>query len=438
MRISIIGTGYVGLVTGACLSEFGLQVTCMDINEEKIGMLKEGTIPIYEPGLKDIVEKNIRLGRLFFTSDIKETVKNSTVVFIAVGTPPNEDGSADLKHVLSAACSIAENMEGYILYVNKSTVPVGTGKKIKEVVKKVLKDRGINLDFDVVSNPEFLREGSAVGDFMHPDRIVIGAENEKAREIMKNVYHILYQNKHPFVFTNIETAELIKYASNAFLATKITFINEIANLCEVVGANVQDIARGMGLDERIGKYFLHAGPGYGGSCLPKDTKALVSIGEEWGIDVSIVDEVVKANDRQKLRMVDKIISAMEYVDGRKVAVLGLSYKPETDDMREAPSITIVKELLKRGAIISTFDPVAMKNAMRYAFKKDEIYYVPNEYDAVDGADALVIITEWNQFRSLDIDLIREKMSGRFFFDLRNIYDRKVLEEAGFEYYGVGR
>jgi UDPglucose 6-dehydrogenase len=362
----------------------------------------------------------------------------SPIIFIAVGTPPMEDASADLQYVLAAARSIGENMNGCKVIVNKSSVPVGTGRKVKNVISEALEHRKVNIEFEVVSNPEFLREGAAVRDFMHPDRIVIGAESEKAKNIMKNIYNVLYLIDTPFVFTNLETAELIKYASNAFLATKISFINEIANLCDAVGANVTDVSKAMGMDGRIGKYFLHPGPGYGGSCFPKDTKALVKIGNEHGADVSIVKSVVDANENQRRKMVKKILTNIGNMDEKVIGVLGLSFKPETDDIREAPSICIVTELVRNGAAIRVYDPVAMNNAARDAFKNIDLYYACDEYDAVEGADALVIVTEWNQFRSINLSMIKEKMCGRFFFDLRNIYDRKSMEEAGFAYFAVGR
>jgi UDPglucose 6-dehydrogenase len=437
-KISIIGTGYVGLVSGACLSEFGHSVTCLDVDEKKINNLKLGIIPIYEPGLEDIVIKNFKAGRLEFTTNYKKAVETAAVIFIAVGTPPQDDGSADLGYVLSAVRMIAENMNGYKVIVDKSTVPVGTGQLVKNVVREVLEKRNLNHDFDVVSNPEFLREGAAVNDFMHPDRIVIGSESAKAEEIMRDVYKVLYLNNQPFVFTNIETAEIIKYASNAFLATKITYINEISRLCEAAGGDVQQVAKAMGLDKRIGKFFLHAGPGYGGSCFPKDTKALVNIGKQFGIDISIVNSVIQANDTQKLRMVDKIIAKMGEIKGKKIAVLGLAFKPGTDDMREAPSMTIIHELYKRGADITVYDPVAMDNAKTYAFSDIQIYYAENEYAAVNDVEAVVLLTEWNQFRSLDLDIIKDRMNGNYFFDFRNVYERQTLEQLGFVYDGVGK
>lgn len=440
-NISIIGTGYVGLVTGACLSEFGMQVTCMDVDEAKIKALSEGKIPIYEPGLDKLVEKNYKAGRLKFTTSMKEAVINSTAIFIAVGTPPREDGSADLQYVLSAAQSIARHMNGYRVIVDKSTVPVGTGQMVKKVIKEVLNERKLRIGFDVVSNPEFLREGSAVRDFMHPDRVVIGTDSERAFEIMKDIYNVLYLIDTPFVFTGIETAELIKYASNAFLATKISFINEIANLCDAVGADVHDVSKAMGLDNRIGKYFLHPGPGYGGSCFPKDTKALENIGSRYNLEMGVVKAVIEANERQKHRMISKMEKIMGNMTGRTIAVLGLAFKPETDDMREAPSITIIRELISRGCIIKAYDPAAMQNARQYIFDdvgEDKLKYCENEYEAADGADALAIVTEWNQFRHLDLNRLLRSMKSAYFFDFRNIYERGAVESLGFVYDSVGR
>ncbi|MDR3552667.1 MAG: UDP-glucose/GDP-mannose dehydrogenase family protein [Clostridia bacterium] len=436
--ISVIGTGYVGLVSGTCLAEFGMDVTCMDVDKSKIDMLNTLKLPIYEPELEDLVEKNFKAGRLHFTCDIVEAVEHANAVFIAVGTPPQEDGSADMKHVLAAVRSVAEHMENYTVIVDKSTVPMGTGRLVEKVVRETLEQRGVDIPFDVVSNPEFLREGSAVKDFKHPDRIVIGCSSDRAREVMQSIYRVLYINNHPFIFTDIETAELIKYASNAFLATKIAYINEMSALCEASGANVQDVARAMGLDGRIGKYFLHAGPGYGGSCFPKDTKALLSISRDYGCESGIVRAVIEANAQQKLRMFNKISQAMGGVAGKTVAVLGLAFKPETDDMREASSVVIIREILKNGGNVRAFDPIAMENARSYVFNDDDIYYATNEYDAVKGADAVVIVTEWNQFRNLDLRKIRAAMNGRFFFDLRNIYERDYVEDFDYAYSGVGR
>lgn len=441
--VSIVGTGYVGLVTGTCLSEFGMQVTCMDIDENKINALKQGKIPIYEPGLEALVEKNYKSGRLKFTTSMKEAVENSTAIFIAVGTPPREDGSADLQYVLAAARAIAKNMTSYKVIVDKSTVPVGTGQRVKSILRETLQERRLNIDFDVVSNPEFLREGAAVRDFIHPDRIVIGCESEKAKNIMKSIYNVLYLIETPFVFTGIETAELIKYASNAFLAAKISFINQVANLCDAVGADVHDVARAMGLDGRIGKYFLHPGPGYGGSCFPKDTKALENIGKQHNVDMSLVRAVITANEDQKKVAVDKIENRMGDLKDKTVCVLGLAFKPETDDMREAPSITIIHELIQKGANIKVYDPAAMDNARKYIFdpvlmEQGKLQFCEDEYEAVVNADALVIVTEWNQFRNLDLYKIKQYMKDRYFFDLRNVYDGRAVSTHGFAYEGMGR
>ncbi len=438
-KISIIGTGYVGLVTGACLSDFGLNVLCMDNNVEKIKKLEQGIIPIYEPGLDVIVERNVANHRLAFTTDMKKAVEESDVIFIAVGTPPAEDGSADLKYVEAVARDIGRYMNGYKVVVDKSTVPVGTGQRVKLWVREELAKRGASYDFDVVSNPEFLREGSAVYDFTHPDRVVIGAESQRALERMKQVYRVLYLNETPFIETNIETAEMIKYASNAFLAMKITFINEIANLCEKVGADVQDVAKGMGRDGRIGPKFLHPGPGYGGSCFPKDTLALAKIGREYGAPITLIEQTVKANEAQKRLMVAKIMEGLGSLVGKQLAVLGLAFKPNTDDMREAPALVILNELAKQGARFKVYDPKAMDEAKwRLANLKDRITYCQNEYEAIEGCDALVILTEWNQFRSLDLARVKALLKEPYFFDLRNIYKREQMEKAGFYYFGVGQ
>ncbi len=441
--ISIIGTGYVGLVTGTCLSEFGIRVIGMDVDRNKIEALSRGRIPIYEPGLAGLVAKNLEAGRLRFTSDIAEAVAGSNMIFIAVGTPPGEDGSVDMKHVLAAAESIAMHMTEPKIIVNKSTVPVGTGRRVKELVRGILERRGLrDLPFDVVSNPEFLREGSAVRDFMHPDRVVIGSETEAAAAQMRDIYNVLYLIDTPFIFTTLETAELIKYASNAFLATKITFINEIANLCDAAGGDVHDVARAMGLDGRIGKYFLHPGPGYGGSCLPKDTQGLVAIGREHGVRLDVVGAVIAANDAQKRLMVEKIEKGLAGLDGRTIAVLGLAFKPETDDMRFAPSVPIVKGLIAKGGRVRVFDPVAMANALKHDLAAEaadgRLRACADEYEAATGADAVVLLTEWNQFRHLDLARLRELMAGRHFFDLRNVYEPQDMTARGFVYAGVGR
>ncbi|HOA81402.1 MAG TPA: UDP-glucose/GDP-mannose dehydrogenase family protein [Defluviitaleaceae bacterium] len=438
-RIGIIGSGYVGLVTGACLADFGMKVMCVDIDEDKINQLKEGKIPIYEPGLEQLVERNTYYKRLSFTTDIEQVVSESDVIFIAVGTPPAEDGSADLTYVLKAAEDIASYMNEYKVIVDKSTVPIGTGQKVKNIVKKVLESRNAQIDFDVVSNPEFLREGSAIYDFTHPDRVVIGGESEKAIEIMKGVYRVLYLNETPFIITNIETAEMIKYASNGFLAMKVTFINEIANFCEKVGANVQEVAKAMGRDGRIGPKFLHPGPGYGGSCFPKDTRALARMAKEHNSPITLIEATIEANERQKLLMVKKVKDAIGDLNNKTLAILGVTFKQNTDDMRESPALTIIGELEKLGASFRIYDPQGMKEAKwRLKSIEEKCVYCKNEYEAVKDADALLIITEWNQFRNLDIDSIKNSMKGNFFFDFRNIYDRAYIESKGFNYYAVGR
>jgi len=438
-KIAVVGTGYVGLVTGACLSDFGLNVTCVDNDAEKVNKLKSGIIPIYEPGLESIVKRNVEENRLIFTTNIKEAVEECKVIFIAVGTPPQEDGSADLQHVKAVAKDIANYMNGYKVVVNKSTVPVGTGKIVKDLIKDELEKRNVNYEYDVVSNPEFLREGSAVGDFSNPDRVVIGAESEKALNIMRNVYKKFYENGTPFNETNIETAEMIKYASNAFLATKITFINEIANLCDKVGANVLDVAKAMGSDKRISPKFLQPGPGYGGSCFPKDTLALARIGKLYNAPITLVEAAVKANENQKKLMVEKIENALGTVEGKELAILGLAFKPNTDDMREAPSITILKELAKKGATFKAYDPIAMDEAKwRLEEIEGKIKYCNDEYQAIKDAHALVIITEWDQFKNLDLDRVKKELKEPYFFDLRNIFRRDDMEKRGFTYIAVGQ
>lgn len=438
MKIGVVGSGYVGLVAGACLADFGHNVTCMDVDKKKIDGLKDGVMPIYEPGLDDVVLRNYEYKRLDFTTDIEKTIKENDVIFIAVGTPPKDDGSADLQYVISVADDIGKHIDGYKVVVDKSTVPVGTGKLVRDTIKKKLKERGIEHDFDVVSNPEFLREGKSIHDFTHPDRIVIGCESEKAAEIMKKVYRVLYLNNTPFVVTNIETAELIKYASNAFLAVKISFINEMSQLAEKVGANVQEIAKAMGMDGRISPKFLHAGCGFGGSCFPKDTKAIVDVAAKHNVEMKVIASAIDANEAQKLRMVEKIVNSMGSVDGKTVSVLGLTFKPETDDMRDAPSLVIINELIKKGAKIRTFCPQGFKEAgWRFADLSDSIEYCEDSYEAVRGGDAVVILTEWNQFRGLDLEAIREVMNDNYFFDLRNIYATDDSVRKLFKYEGVG-
>lgn len=432
MHIAVIGTGYVGLVTGACFAEFGVDVTCVDVDESKIDKLNKGIIPIYEPGLDKIVEKNAKAGRLNFTTDIKSAVEQALVVFLAVGTPPQEDGSPDMSYYRQAAKDIAESMNGYKVLVTKSTVPVGTGKWLRDFVKENLK---ISTNFGVASNPEFLREGAAIEDFMRPDRVVIGSNESDAIAIMKDLYRPLYLIETPIVITSLEAAELIKYAANAFLATKITFINEVANLCDAIGCDVHDVARGMGMDNRIGRKFLHPGPGYGGSCFPKDTRALTTVADQFGVETLIVDAVIEANERQRDAMIPKIEKLIGDVNGKQIAVLGLSFKPETDDMRESPAIEIINSLVKRGAKVKAYDPVAMDEAKHCL---PDIEYAADEYDALKGADALVIITEWNQFRALDMQKVKQLLKAPKIADLRNIYEPEDMRELGFEYIGVGR
>jgi UDPglucose 6-dehydrogenase len=432
MHIAVIGTGYVGLVTGACFAEFGVDVTCVDIDANKIARLIEGEMPIYEPGLEQLVIKNMQSGRLRFTTDLKQAVEQALVIFLAVGTPPKDDGSPDLSFVETAARSVAEFMNGYKVIVTKSTVPIGTGEHLRKLIRENLKTR---LNFGIVSNPEFLREGAAINDFMRPDRVVIGSRDEEAVAIMRDLYRPLYLIEAPFVITSLEAAELAKYAANAFLATKISFINEIANLCESIGCDVHDVARAIGMDKRIGSKFLHPGPGFGGSCFPKDTRALASVAREFKRDSIIVDAVIEVNRRQREAMVPKIEKLVGELPGKTIAVLGLAFKPETDDMREAPAIDIVNALIASGANVRAYDPVAMEEAGKVL---PQIQYAADEYEAVAGADALVFITEWNQFRALDMARIRDLMRSPKIADLRNIYDPTDMRELGFEYVGVGR
>jgi len=431
MNIAVIGTGYVGLVTGACFAEFGTSVTCVDVDAEKIARLERGEIPIYEPGLDQIVTKNVQAGRLHFTTDIRSAVEQSLVIFLAVGTPPKEDGSADLSFIEEAARDIARHMNGYKVVVTKSTVPVGTGERLRRLIR----EHQQKFDFGIVSNPEFLREGAAIDDFMRPNRVVIGSRDEAAIAIMRDLFRPLYLIETPVVITSLEAAELTKYASNAFLATKISFINEIANLCDRIGCDVHDVARAMGMDNRIGRFFLHPGPGYGGSCFPKDTTALLSVANEYGAECLIVESVAEVNRRQRLRMVEKVERLVGELKGKQVAVLGLSFKPETDDMREAPSVDIIRALLEKGARVRAYDPVATEQARKAL---PEIEYAADEYAAVAGADALVFMTEWNQFRALDMGRIKELMRAPKVADLRNIYQPETMRGLGFDYVGVGR
>lgn len=432
MHIAVIGTGYVGLVTGACFAEFGVEVTCVDVDKNKIDRLNNGEIPIYEPGLDQIVEKNIKAGRLHFTTEIKTAVEQALVVFLAVGTPPKDDGSPDMSYYQQAAKDIAQSMNGYKVLVTKSTVPVGTGKWLRGFVQK---HQTTKTNFGVASNPEFLREGAAIEDFMHPDRVVIGSNEEDAIAIMKDLYRPLYLIETPIVITSLEAAELTKYAANAFLATKISFINEIANLCDKIGCDVHEVSRGMGMDKRIGTKFLHPGPGFGGSCFPKDTRALSTVAKQFGAESRIVDTVIEVNDMQREAMIPKIESLVGDFKGKTIGVLGLSFKPETDDMRESPAIEIIKGLQERGGIVKAFDPVAMEEAKHYL---PDIQYATDEYDAIEGADILVFMTEWNQFRALDMERVKRLLKSPKIADLRNIYEPKDMRALGFEYVGVGR
>lgn len=435
MKITMIGTGYVGLVTGTCFAEFGHHVTCVDNVEEKIVNLKAGIIPIYEPGLDALVKKNIDEGRLQFTTDISQAIPDADAVFIAVGTPSSRrgDGYADLTYIYEAAKDVAKHLAGYTVVVDKSTVPVGTARQVHRIITEI----NPNADFDVASNPEFLREGAAIADFMRPDRVVIGVETEKAEQALREVYKPLYIRDTPIVSTTIETAELAKYAANAFLAVKISFINEMANVCEAVNANVTDIAKAIGMDGRIGNKFLHPGPGYGGSCFPKDTLALMRIVQEHGESVRIVEAAVEVNSAQKARMVKKIREMVGGSEaGKTIAVLGLTFKPETDDMRDAPAATILPALLEKGAKIKAHDPKGMEEAKHYL--PSSIEYVNNAYEAAADADCVVLMTEWNQYRALDLDKIKEGMRTPIFVDLRNVYDPAKMKSLGFQYAGVGK
>jgi len=433
MRIGMVGTGYVGLVSGTCFAEFGHTVICVDKDAGKIERLKNGEVPIFEPGLEELLKRQIDAGRIEFTTDIADAVKGCDAVFIAVGTPSRRYcRDADLSFVHGAAREIAQNLEGYTVIVNKSTVPVGTGREVEDIIRAENPDA----EFNVASNPEFLREGAAIDDFMRPDRVVVGTSSEKAQEIMREVYRPLYINETPILFTKRETAEIIKYAANAFLATKITFINEIADLCEQVGADVQHVAKGIGLDGRIGSKFLHAGPGYGGSCFPKDTLALTRAGQKYGAPQRIVETVVSVNEDRKARMADKIISAAGgEVRGKKIGILGVAFKPNTDDMRDAPALTIVPVLQQAGATICAYDPEAMDAAKGMM---DDVTWCKDSYEVAQDADILVIVTEWNEFRALDLSRVLEAMNGNVLVDLRNIYTAEDMNGRGFSYVSVGR
>lgn len=433
MKISVIGTGYVGLVSGACFSDFGHEIICADLDQKKISALNNGEIPIFEPGLEQIVANNLAIGSLSFTTDVAGAVAQSDVVFIAVGTPTRaSDGHADLEYVYAAARTIAKSMDGYTVVITKSTVPVGTGDEVERIIAETNPDA----EFSVVSNPEFLREGAAIEDFKRPDRIVIGVEDDRARDVMSEVYRPLFLNQSPVLFVSRRTSELIKYAANSFLAMKISFINEISDLCEVVGANVQDVARGIGADNRIGSKFLNAGPGYGGSCFPKDTLALVKTAQDNNSPLSLVESVVTYNENRKKAMATKVINACDGdVRGKTIAILGLTFKPNTDDMRDAPSIAIIKVLQENGAIIRAFDPEGMDAAGKIF---EDVYFAKDAYDAAKGAEAVVIVTEWNVFRALNLSRLEETMNASKIVDLRNIYNVVEIEKQGFEYTSVGR
>ncbi|WOI53057.1 UDP-glucose/GDP-mannose dehydrogenase family protein [Parvularcula sp. LCG005] len=437
MRVAMIGTGYVGLVSGACFSDFGHTVICVDKDPSKIERLERGEIPIFEPGLEKLVEKNVAAERLSFTLDMKDAVPTADAVFIGVGTPSRRgDGHADLSYVYAAAEEIATLIDGYTVVVTKSTVPVGTGAEVERIIQKVRPDLKPGVDFSVASNPEFLREGAAISDFKRPDRVVVGAEDEKAQDVMRELYRPLYLNETPIVFTNRVTSELIKYAANAFLATKITFINEMADLCEKVGANVQQVAKGIGLDGRIGGKFLHAGPGYGGSCFPKDTLALVRTAQQFEAPIKIVEAVVEINDRRKKSMVDRVAQAVGGdLSGKTVAILGLTFKPNTDDMRDSPSLDLIPALEKAGAKVRAHDPEGMKEAAK---SLPDIFYCDGPYHALEGADCAVILTEWDAYRALDLDRVKTLLTAPVMVDLRNVYDPVVMRREGFTYTSIGR
>lgn len=435
MNIAIVGTGYVGLVSGTCFAEMGAHVTCVDVDAQKIQKLKDGIMPIYEPGLEELVKRNVEFERLKFTTDLTEALDDVEVVFSAVGTPPDEDGSADLKYVLAVAKQFGQHINKYTILVTKSTVPVGTAKKVKTAIQEELKKRGVDVPFDVASNPEFLKEGAAIKDFMSPDRVVVGTESEKAKEVMTRLYRPLMLQNFRVIFMDIPSAEMTKYAANAMLATRISFMNDIANLCERVGANVDSVRRGIGTDTRIGNKFLYAGCGYGGSCFPKDVKALVHTGLENDYHMEVIEAVERVNEKQKSIVYDKIIKTAGCVKGKTIAIVGLAFKPETDDMREAPALVVIDKLLKDGAMVRVFDPVAMDECRRRI--GDTVTYCKNMYDAADGADVFALMTEWRQFRMPSWNVIQKVMNGNVVVDGRNIYDRQELEKMGFVYTRIG-
>ena len=436
MKITIVGTGYVGLVTGTCFAEMGVDVSCIDIDKEKIDNLNKGIIPIYEPDLDTLVHKNVKAGRLHFYTDIAASIHHTDVIFSAVGTPPDENGSADLKYVLEVARSVGQLMQQYVLFVTKSTVPVGTAEKVRLTIQSELDARGVNIPFDVASNPEFLKEGAAVDDFMKPDRIVVGVNSEKACSIMEQLYKPFTLNGHPIIFMDISSAEMTKYAANAMLATRISFMNDIANLCERVGANVHDVRRGIGSDPRIGAKFLYPGSGYGGSCFPKDVKAIIKTAEEYGYDMRVLQAVEEVNEDQKTLLYRKLYKHFDGdLKGKHIALWGLSFKPQTDDMREAPSLSIIEKLLAAGCEVHAYDPVAVHEAKRKL--GNSITYCDNIYTAAKGADAILLVTEWKEFRLPNWQKIRDNMKTAVLFDGRNIYDAADMKKHGFTYYGIG-
>lgn len=436
MKIVVVGTGYVGLVTGACMSDIGIEVVCIDIDKKKIENLQKGILPIYEPGLEEVVKQNVSKGRLAFSTSLKENIEGAEAIFIAVGTPEGEDGSADLKYVLAVAKEIGEYINDYTVVITKSTVPVGSSQKVKSEIAAAIKERGVDVEFDVASNPEFLKEGAAVRDFMMPDRIVVGVESDSARKIIEQLYKPFLLNGFQILFMDIPSAEMTKYAANAMLATRISFMNDIANLCELLGANINHVRSGIGSDPRIGSKFLYAGIGYGGSCFPKDVKALIKMGEQEKHPLALLEAVEQINNRQKTRLVEKLKKVLSAdLSGTVIAIWGLAFKPQTDDMRDAPSINIIDELLAAGATVKAYDPIAMEEAQKHFGNK--ITYAENEYEVLEGADALLLVTEWREFRLPDWERIKGLMKKPVIFDGRNIYSNEQLKEEGFLHYGIG-
>ena len=437
MKISVIGTGYVGLVTGTCFSETGVEVTCVDIDQKKIDNLKKGIIPIYEPGLEPLLHRNVEMNRLSFSTNIKDSLEETDVVFIAVGTPPGEDGSADLQHVIAVAREIGRHMTEYLLIATKSTVPVGTAEKVKAAVKEELDKRNANIDFDIASNPEFLKEGDAIKDFLHPDRIVIGIESEKAEKVMQRLYKPFLLNNHPILFMNIRSSEMTKYVANAILATKISFMNDIANLCEIVDADINMVRRGIGSDSRIGNKFIYPGAGYGGSCFPKDVKALIKTANDNNYSLEVLKAVERVNNKQKSILFDKLYKYYNgNLKGKVIGIWGLSFKPKTDDMREAPSLVIIEKILEHGASVKAYDPASMNEAKKIL--GDKIEYAKDQYDAIVDADALILVTEWSEFRLPNYKVVKKLLNKPVIFDGRNIYDPEEMQEYNIDYFGIGK